>query len=321
MTTHPCITIGMTAYNAADTIEDAVQSALNQDWPEIQIVIVNDKSTDNTAETLTEIAKAHPQIQIIHNKENKGVAAARNIIIEHATGDFIAFFDDDDQSVPQRLQKQYERITTYEAQFANDAPVICHSARTQSYPDGESRYEPTMGTDENTTAPNGSAVAQRILTGKPFTGVFGSTATCSQMARTSLYKQLKGFDPAFKRSEDTDFNIRLSLIGGHFIGIEQSLVTQTMTMANDKKLAEEYEYTIKLWEKHQDFINTKSSYHFCRKWIEAKHDFLSQNKTQFLIKLLKLFFTHPIETSRRIYWALPNIGFNVKLSRFHDEKR
>lgn len=320
MVIYPRITIGITAYNAADTIEKALQSALNQDWPETQIVIVNDNSTDNTASILNEMVASYPNIKIVHNKENMGVAAARNIIIKHAMGDFIAFFDDDDESVAQRLKKQYQRIITYEKKIAADIPVVCHSARSQTFPNGSERYEATMGTAENALAPNGVEVAQRILTGKPFLGVFGSTATCSQMARTSVYKKLEGFDPAFKRSEDTDFNIRLSLIGGHFVGIEQCLVKQRMTMANDKKLTEEYQYAIMLLEKHRDFINSKSSFSFCREWIEAKYDFLSQRKIRFLVKLVKLFLKNPTETLRRLYWSLPNISFNVIFSRFHDEK-
>lgn len=315
------ITIGITAYNAENTLEKAVLSAIRQDWENTDIVIVDDYSIDKTAEILRRLSKQYTALRIFQQSRNSGVATVRNRIIEEAKGDFIAFFDDDDESAPERLMCQYQRITTYEQAFANGAPVICHTARTQVYPDVERRYESTMGTDESGLAPHGEAVAKRILMGKPIKNVFGSTATCSQMARTSVYRDLDKFDEKFHRSEDTDFNIRAALAGAHFVGIKKPLVTQTMTLAADKKLDEERACALQLLEKHKTFIDRKSSYSFCCRWIEAKYDFLAGDKKYFLLKMLKLFVSYPIETLKRFFWALPNIGFNVKLNRFHNEQK
>jgi glycosyltransferase involved in cell wall biosynthesis len=318
MDNKPLITIGITCYNAADTIAKALKSAQVQSWPVKEIIVVDDCSTDGTVKILQGLDQ-NPHIRIFFSEKNKGVAASRNRIIKEAKGEFIAFFDDDDESAPDRLECQYTRITEFE-RFADGAAVLCHTARIQRYPDGTKRYEPTMGTEQGRSVPHGMDVAERILTGKPVPGIFGSTATCSQMARTSLYRGLAGFDEAFRRSEDTDFNIRAALAGAHFAGISNPLVTQTMTMAHDKKLDEERACAFQLLEKHRDFIEQKSSYSFCHDWIDAKYDFLAQQKVKFLLKLLKLFILHPFETVKRIYWAMPNIGFNVRFGKFHHEK-
>lgn len=316
--TQPLITIGMTAYNAAGTIERAVDSALLQDWENIEILIYDDASTDETPEIVKTFAERHGKIRALLGNKNRGVAYSRNQLIANAKGVFLAFFDDDDISASSRLSRQYGRITAYEESFANGAPVICHSARVQQYPDGTERIEPTMGMAEEHPAPHGRDVAARILTGRKTPGTFGSLATCAQMARLSTYRDLGGFDETFRRNEDTDFNIRLALAGGHFPGIAAPLVTQTMTLSQEKKLEEELALMLRLLEKHRDFIEQESDYDFCRAWTIAKHDFLRGDKPSFLRKMAALAARHPVETGKRLVRALPNIGFNVRLSRFHD---
>ncbi len=317
--TLPLITIGMTCFNAVDTIEDAVTSALVQTWENIEILIVDDCSTDDSVSVLKKIEKEHPQLRLICQRENKGVAASRNALIRQAAGAFIAFFDDDDKSAPDRLQKQYDRIVSYERHYAHGAPVICHTARTQRYPDGTARYETTMGTASG-IAPGGVAVALRILTGRPVPHVFGSTATCSQMARTETYRDLEGFDEGFRRSEDTDFNVRAAIKGAHFAGIEEPLVIQTMTRASDKTLEEEAVCALRLLEKHEAFIREHTSFSFCYRWLEEKQKFLKGHKGAFLCGMLCLLLRHPVLTVQRLMWAAPNIGFNFKTKQFHDNK-
>lgn len=315
----PLITIGITSYNAHDTIKAAVNSALSQKWPNFEIVIVDDNSTDETIKILKQLEKKYTSLTIIFQEKNLGVAASRNTIIKRAKGDFIAFFDDDDISDDMRLEKQYQRIVDYERNYADHHCVISHTSRKQIYPNGLIRIELTMGTGDG-LAPNGVAVAQRILTGKPVPNVWGSTATCSQMARTSTYRTLEGFDESYKRSEDTDFNVRAAMKGAHFVGIEQPLVTQIMTLTSDKKLSFEKKYALQLLDKHKTFINTHYSYNFCYGWICAKYDFLEGLKARFVFKLIHLALRYPILTTQRLYWAMPNVKFNFSFGQFYNEK-
>ena len=317
----PLISIGITYYKASETVEKAVLSAFAQTWDNTEIIIVDDCSDDGQQDMLDALQQKDPKIHVIHHAENKGVAAARNTIIHRAKGEFLAFFDDDDESLPERLEKQYQRIVNYEDEFSEGQPVICHTARLQKYPDGQERYEQTMGTNEKSTAPHGKSVALRTLTGKPETDIFGSTATCSQMARLSTYKGLNGFDENFRRSEDTDFNIRASMKGTHFPGISEALVIQTMTLASDKKLSDEKHYAIKLLEKHKDFIEQHDNYQFCHAWLTSKYDFLQKQNRHFLLNITALFFKHPVSTLKRFLWALPNIGFNLRFISFHHDKK
>ncbi len=316
----PLISIGITHFNASDTIERAVGSALKQDWGNVEVIIVDDCSDIKEQNALKSILKKHPSIGLIIHSDNKGVAAARNTIIERANGDFLAFFDDDDESCYSRLSIQYDRITSYERSFSKGADVICHTARYQIYPNGEERYEGTMGANDGIVL-YGEDVALRILTGKPKSHIFGSAATCSQMARLSTYKKLQGFDVKFKRSEDTDFNVRAALSGAHFVGESKALVRQTMTLASDKKLEEEKYYAFKLIEKHKSFIQAHMDYRFCSQWLDAKYDLLQKQRSSFIYKIMWLLLKHPILTMLRIKWALPNIGFNLRFIKFHHDRK
>lgn len=313
----PLITIGITCYNAAATIERALDSALKQDWPNLEVVVVDDCSTDGSLEIVQRAAAQQPRIRVFANDTNGGVAVARNRILAEARGEFVAFFDDDDESLPERVAAQYARIVNYERVYAAGAPVICHTARKVIYPRGEERVEPTMGQTEGGPAPAGRAVAQRILLGMPLEDGYGACPSCSQMARLSTYRKLGGFDPALRRGEDTDFNIRLAEAGGHFVGIGRALVIQTMTKTPEKSLAEEYRNWTLLMEKHRGNVDRLGQYFFCRRWLVAKQAWLEGRRAAFVRTLLLLVASHPILTSRRLLLALRNVGLNRAFSRFH----
>lgn len=149
----PLVTIGITAYNAAKTIEHAVRSALEQRWRPIEIVVVDDCSHDATPKILAKIAELYREVRFFRQPTNQGVAETRNRILQHARGEFVAFFDDDDFSLPERVETQIKRLTKYERNFARGSLVICHTARLITYPDGSQCVEPTMGQRTDRVAP------------------------------------------------------------------------------------------------------------------------------------------------------------------------
>ena len=301
----PLATVAMTAFNAEDTIERALVSALAQDWRPIEILVVDDASSDATAERIAALASRHPEIRLIRHARNQGVAAARNSLLAAAAGEFVVFFDDDDESVSHRISTQVARIETYEMRFAPDAPVICHAAREQTTPDGDRRIETTMGRREDVPAPQGRAVADRILTGRPLADGYGALATCSQAARRSTYARVGGFDPALRRSEDTDLSIRLALAGAHFVGVAEPLVRQTLSLAGDKTLAAETEAMLAVLDKHRAVFESDRAHAFARRWTALKFDWLAGRRARFASGLLALALRRPVETAKRLIYALP----------------
>jgi glycosyltransferase involved in cell wall biosynthesis len=320
MTSLPLVTCGVTAFNAAATIERAVRSALAQTWRPIEVVVVDDASEDDTPRILAGLAERHPEVRVFRLETNSGVAAARNRILAEARGEFVAFFDDDDVSQADRVALQIKRITDYERKFAAGQPVICHTARRTLYPDGSERTERTMGEAEGEIAPSGPAVARRVLMGTPLKNGYGACATCSQCARLSTYRLVGGFDPAFRRGEDTDFNVRLALKGGHFVGIGMPLVTQTMTPTSDKSLLAEHESLLRIIEKNREFLTAEGQYDFSRSWAGAKYAWLQKRHAAFIGTLLSLAIAYPALTIRRLWQAMPHAGLNLAFRRFHSAR-
>ena len=88
----PLITTIIPAYNVEEYVINAIQSVLDQSYKNVELIIVNDGSTDNTEQIIKE---NYPSINLITQK-NKGLSGARNTGIENSKGEYIAFLDADD---------------------------------------------------------------------------------------------------------------------------------------------------------------------------------------------------------------------------------
>ncbi len=116
----PLVTAIIPTHNRADLLPRAIDSVLEQTWDTIEVVVVDDASTDNTPEVLAGYKKEH-SVRIIRNENSKGAAASRNIAIEHAAGEFIAGLDDDDYWRPKRIELMMEEFEEgYSAVCSND---------------------------------------------------------------------------------------------------------------------------------------------------------------------------------------------------------
>lgn len=103
------ISIIIPVYNRGNTIERCITSVINQSYDKIEIIIVNDGSTDNTLTICEKMKEKDKRIEII-NIENQGVSVARNKGIEFATGDYIQFVDSDDYLETDILEEAIKAI-------------------------------------------------------------------------------------------------------------------------------------------------------------------------------------------------------------------
>ena len=100
----PELSILMLAYNSGDYIGQSVRSLLDQTYKDFELIIVDDNSTDETAEIINSFDDL--RIKYMANRENKGVAYCRNKALKMAKGNFVSFFDSDDLAHPDKYQKQ-----------------------------------------------------------------------------------------------------------------------------------------------------------------------------------------------------------------------
>ena len=121
------VSIVIPVYNKAEYISDCLESLLQQDFDDFEIVAVNDGSTDDSGKICDEKATEDTPIRVIHT-ENGGVTAARRKGVEQAKGDYIMFVDADDKLLPNAIKTLYKAIVdsnadevigTYKDQYGN----------------------------------------------------------------------------------------------------------------------------------------------------------------------------------------------------------
>jgi len=107
----PVLSIVIPSYNVAPYIEAAIVSALDQSFTDLEVIIVNDGSTDDTPEVIERVAavRRDPRLKVVH-RANGGLAAARNTGIETATGAYIGFLDSDDIWHTSKAEKHLRRM-------------------------------------------------------------------------------------------------------------------------------------------------------------------------------------------------------------------
>lgn len=126
------ISIVMPAYNAEKFIAQAIESILHQTYSNVELLIADDSSKDNTRAVID--AFSDPRIKRFHNERNLGYLKTCNKLFEQATGDFVAFQDADDYSAPERMELQMR-------EFQKDKTLgVCGTNLTAIHEDGEPMF-------------------------------------------------------------------------------------------------------------------------------------------------------------------------------------
>lgn len=105
---HPCVSVLIPAYNAAEWIEQTIDSVLAQTWPNLEVIIVDDGSSDATLAVAQKFA-TDERVRVIAQL-NQGAAGARNTALRYSQGDFIQFLDADDLLAPDKVEQQIKLL-------------------------------------------------------------------------------------------------------------------------------------------------------------------------------------------------------------------
>lgn len=112
------VSIVITAYNKERTLRKAVESAVGQTWGDVEVIVVEDKSTDGTRGVLFSLAEEYPNVTVLLCGKNVGAGLARRRGISYATGDYVMLLDADDWIEPNYISDMAERA------IAEDADIV-----------------------------------------------------------------------------------------------------------------------------------------------------------------------------------------------------
>ena len=200
------VSVVLPNHDRARSIVRAIRGVLAQTHRNLELIVVDDASTDNSVALIEAEAARDPRVRLIRHPANRGAAAARTTGIEAARGDLIAFQDSDDQWLPDKLEVQTHALAGFPADcVAVFGPEIIYGR------DGEGsrkRYGPRRA-----ACVPGPGV--RIESGD-LSAAFarGNLMTLQTvLLRKAAFFAAGGFDPLLRNNEDWDFNIRLSRLG------------------------------------------------------------------------------------------------------------
>lgn len=194
------VSVIIPAYNAEKFVSAAIDSVLAQTCPAVECIVIDDGSTDRTAE----IVKAYGErVRYVH-QPNSGRSAARNRGISLASSEYLAFLDADDFLSPEKLQQQMVFLQTHpECDAVYSRIAYFEQGRENSL------YSVRRAT------PTGD-ILQELL--------FGNFITVhAPLFRKNVVEQIGGYDPSLSRYEDWDFFLRLAISGVRFGFLDQCL--------------------------------------------------------------------------------------------------
>ncbi len=187
----PKVSVIIPTYNHAQFVAQAIESALAQTLAPVEVIVVDDGSTDETAQVLAHYGE---RIRVVR-QQNGGVAAARNAGAALAVGEYLAFLDADDTWLPRKLEKQLARFQ------AEPNLGLVHCGMVEFNPAGVLMHEHLDG-DEGW-------IAEKLLlfNGRSVVVGIGSTS----LVPRAVFEEVGGFDPRLSTSADWDLACRITL--------------------------------------------------------------------------------------------------------------
>ncbi len=116
--TNPKVSIIIPTYNADQYLRQSLDSVVNQTFKDIEIIIINDCSTDNSLEIIKEYQQKDKRIFLVDLKQNEGISKARNVGIKFAKGNYIAFVDSDDYVEPDYIDYLYNILKNFNCKMS-----------------------------------------------------------------------------------------------------------------------------------------------------------------------------------------------------------
>lgn len=196
---NPLVSVVCLCYNHEKFVRDAINSVLNQTYPNIEVIVLDDASTDGSVSIIEQIKRDHPGIIFLQLKENIGNCAAFNKGLAMVHGEFVIDFATDDVMLPERLEKQVNHFRQLDASYGvsfTNANYVNASGKTIR---------------NHTDHLLGKKLVSKIPEGWVFRDVLRRYFICSptMLVRKVVFDKLNGYDENLVY-EDFDFWVRAS---------------------------------------------------------------------------------------------------------------
>lgn len=209
----PLISILVPVYNVERFLEECLVSIASQTWKNIEVIVVDDCSTDGTLEIARRFSERDPRIRVFHNETNRRIAATLNRAWSVARGEFIARCDGDDVMLPDRLEVQYKYLQAH--------PELSLAGCSFMTIDESGRE---LRVHQNPADP---VLVKRLLP-------FKSPLSHIWLAKREVYERLNGY--RISSVEDYDFLLRMDQAGYLFCAVP-SYVGQKVRMRSGNTIS------------------------------------------------------------------------------------
>lgn len=221
-TSSPIVSVVMPTYNRADLLPRTIESILSQDFDDLELLIVDDGSTDNTDQVIKGIQDRDPRLRYLQFVENRGIGFARQAGLQHVGGKYIALADSDDIWLPGKLKTQVDMLEKYpeiEILFA-DFWDIDYVKGTET-----SGFAETQAGIKHLTVRHIVEDLWFIDSGVE-TGILISNfiAAPTTVLRADVFEKVGGFDTTLSTPVDFEFCWRAAVLGAQYAYLNRLLI-------------------------------------------------------------------------------------------------
>ncbi|MEN8127777.1 MAG: glycosyltransferase family A protein [Planctomycetota bacterium] len=297
------ITVIIPAYNAEKHIARAIDSVLAQTRPADEIIVIDDGSTDGTADVI----RSFGDRVILIQQENAGVSVARNTGIEAATSEWIAFLDADDEWLPEKLKLQSEHLARN--------PNLKWTFTNMSW-DKERRgaVKPIHPICRLSNICADSEYFEDYL--YAYTqGFFASTITL--LIHRSVFDSVGMFEPGMRRAQDNDLWYRIAYQYPQIGYVPEPLsIYHLDTPGSSTKINDSVDFMIDLAHRHEQLskkYNRDDVFHLCltqmlQSWIRSLIQQHRRGDAVLLLEEFKMYLSARFRREMRFRLAVPVVG-------------
>ncbi|MBP6985357.1 MAG: glycosyltransferase [Alphaproteobacteria bacterium] len=311
MIQQPLVSILMTCYNHEGFVIEAVMSCLNQTYPNIEIVIADDFSTDSSAEIIQGLASQYPQkIKFLRNTENIGLTKNLNQALRHCRGQYIAFISADDIFLPEKIDRQMRVMEKNDnaAISYHDVQVFRESDNSVLYNISD-RYKPLSGNFEI------------MLNGGMFFSCLGCMVRRSDVPTTGYDEQIKLCSDWFFMAETLILSEKNIIHMSGLYALHRRHDNNITSKYQDRLIDEEQEAIARLFIKYphlENYIHIKEGHLLAMKILKLLSALkfkkgvvlLSRSKSPF-----KIFLNTILIARKELFWRIFSLKYSIQKIR------